>query len=417
MKERQLLAAHQHQYHGYPPNHHRQHVLPPDFMPLSSTGASSLSSSSSSLGSAGCETPQMRAAHRDSLSAFSTITGTGKITEKTKNNATNRFSPDPIMRRPAFSQPVTTMMNAIQFGGDQNATSAAIVASTHMEDPTQAIPPTISVPPPLPPPQPTLASELFGAVTSSGTTPAFAARQSIPGHMEQGFVFPPPFPLRSPTSAAGFAFPGGPPGLVPLSPIPGGFSLSLPSPQTIDLSSCQGQHLPLMGAGDRPAQAYDAPALAGFVSASDIFSLPVTPRTPITPTVRYAQMHAAQAAGQLMATSSGDTLATYNQLVTAAAGGSFPFDQYATHLQDLQQQQQQQHSASMTSLNQDPVSSGAGGGGGVTITLSPPPKSKPLSRSSSFTSGAGNTKMETTTTGATAAVETDETGKELWRPY
>eukprot|EP00118_Oscarella_pearsei_P028642 m.2608 g.2608 ORF g.2608 m.2608 type:complete len:528 (+) comp8794_c0_seq1:862-2445(+) len=366
VKERQLLAAHQHHhspYHGYP---NRQHVLPPDFMPLSSAAASSLSSSSSSLGSAGCETPQLqRAIHRDSLSAFSTI------------------ATEPIMRRPAFSQPMVTM-NHVHY------TQEPTTMSTQMEQShCPSIPPSISMPP-------TFTSE---ASLSMLAGPAFAPRQSVPGHIEQGFVFPPPFPLRSPTSAAGFAFPGGPPGLVPLSPIPGGFSLSLPSPQTIDLSACQGQHFPVMG--DRPAQAYDAPAPAmpGLVSTSDLFSLPVTPRTPITPTVRYAQMHAAQAAGQLMATSSSDALG-YGHLT--AAIGSFPFDQYATHLQDIQHMQQ--HSASMTSLNGEPSSSG------VTITLSPPPnKAKPtLSRSSSFTSGAGNGKMD--------SGETDE--KEgLWRPY
>ena len=240
----------------------------------------------------------------------------------------------------------------------------------------------------------------------------FNARQ-FPGPMERGFVFPPPFALQSPT-ATNFGYPpfgpgGGPPGLVPLSPLPigiSGLSLSLPSPQTLDITSCQGPQYSMMG--ERPAQAFDVPpnALAGLVSSADIFSLPVTPRTPITPTVRYAQMHAAQAAGQFMApttTVSGVTLPSE----LGIGHGSFQFDHIS-----------QMHNAIMSAatMNGDTMSRYTASLGHDSyvpaITLSPPPKSKPVSRSSSFA------KTEDGRPRRSSSGNTDEdTSKDLWRPY
>lgn len=242
------------------------------------------------------------------------------------------------------------------------------------------------------------------------TNSPFTARQ-FPGPMERGFVFPPPFALRSPTTTT-FGYPsfgpnGPPPTLVPLSPLPlgiSGLSLSLPSPQTFDITSCQGAQYSMMG--ERPTQAFDIPAsaLAGLVSSSDLFSLPVTPRTPITPTVRYAQMHAAQAAGQLMmvppTTAPGVTLASE----LAIGHGSFQFD----HINQL-------HNAVMaSSLNGEAMSTHTASDSYVpALTLSPPPKSKPLSRSTSFAkaeSDAQGTRQSSSNTD-------EDTGKELWRPY
>ena len=238
----------------------------------------------------------------------------------------------------------------------------------------------------------------------------FGGRQ-FPGALERGFVFPPPFAIRSPTTTNFGYAPfggGGPPGLVPLSPLPvgiSGLSLSLPSPQTLDITSCQAPHYSMMG--ERPAQAFDVPAsaLAGLVTSADIFSLPVTPRTPITPTVRYAQMHAAQAAGQLMAPPTiGPGVSLASEL--AMGHGSFQFD----HINHY-------HPAAMAAMSingETMMSSGAPDTYVPAITLSPPPKSKPLSRSSSLI----KTESDAQATRQSNSGNTDEdSGKDLWRPY